>query len=113
MGGDPSKLQSPPSEGEGDSLSSTGNPHLGGRTLHFLQAELGNLMDQELHQLMEDLCQEIALHELHAHPSNPQPTPWGEPSGSGNPNGDHQEVTFPRRGGWVPLSQPSPSPAPG
>ena len=44
-------------------------------------------------------------------PSNPQPTPWGEPSGSGNPNGDDQEVTFLGWGGWVPPRQPSPSPA--
>ena len=64
--GDPSKLQSPPSEGEDESHLPTGNPHLGGGTPHHLQAELGNLTDQELHQLMEDLCQEIALHELHA-----------------------------------------------
>ena len=74
----------------------------GGSTLHCLQAELGDLTDQELQQLMEDLHQEITLCELHAPPSNPQPTPWGEPSGSGNTNGDDQEVTFPRGGGWVP-----------
>ena len=59
---------------------------------------------------MDDLCQEITLHELHAPPSNPQPTPWGEPSGSGNLNRDDQEVTFPRGGGWVPPRQPSPAP---
>ena len=34
--------------------------------------------------------------------------PWGHPSG----NEDDQEVTFLRGGGWVPLGQPSPSPAP-
>ena len=112
VGGDPSKPQSLPSEGEGGSHSPTGNPHLSGGTLHCLQAELGNLTDHELHQLMEDLCQEITLCELHVPPRNPQPTPWGEPSGSGNPNGDDQEVTFPREGGWVPLRQPSPSPVP-
>ena len=61
---------------------------------------------------MEDLQQEIALCELHAPPSNPQPTPWGKPSGSDNSNEDNQEVTFPRGGGWVPLRQPSPTPAP-
>ena len=51
---------------------------------------------------MEDLCQEIALCELHAPPSDPQPTPWREPSGRGNTNGDDPEVTFPRGGVWVP-----------
>ena len=44
-------------------------------------------------------------------PSNPQPTPWGQPSGSRNFNEDDWEVTFPRGGGWVPLRQPSPTPA--
>ena len=112
VGGDPSKPQSPPSEGEGDPHSPTGNPNLGGGTLHHLQAELGNLADEELHQLMEDLCQEIALCKLHVPPSNPQPTLWGEPSGNGNLNGDDQEVTFPRGGGWVPPRQPSLAPAP-
>ena len=69
VGGDHSKPQSLPSEGEGDPPSPTGNPHLGGGTLLHLQAELGNLADQELHQLMEDLCQEIALCKLHAPPA--------------------------------------------
>ena len=59
-------------------------------------------MDQELWQLAEGLHQEIALHELHTAPSNPQPTPWAEPSGSCNTNGDDQEVTFPRGGGGSP-----------
>ena len=68
-GGDHSKPQSLPSEGEGDPHSPTGNPHLGGSTLHCLQAELGDLTDQELWQLIEDPCQEIALHELHAPPA--------------------------------------------
>ena len=61
---------------------------------------------------MEDLHQEIALCKLHVPPSNPQPTPWGEPSGSSNFDGDDLEVTFPRGGGWVPLRQPSPTPIP-
>ena len=61
---------------------------------------------------MEDLCQEILLHKLNAPPSNPQPTPWGQPSGSSNFNGDDQKVTFPREGWWVPQRQPSPAPVP-
>ena len=67
VGGDHSKLQPLPSEGEGDPHSPTGNPHPGWGTLHCLQTELGKLTDQELCQLREDLHQ-IALHELHAPP---------------------------------------------
>ena len=106
VGGDHSKLQSPPQRGRVTLI------HLGGGTLCHLQGELGDLADQELHQLMEDLHHEIALCKLHVPPSNPQPTPWGEPSGSSNLNRDDQEVTFPRGGGWVPQRQPSPSPVP-
>ena len=112
VAGDPSKLQSPPSEGEGEPHSPTDNPNPGGQTLHHLQAELGNLTDHKLYQLMEDLCQEIALHELNAPSRSPPPMPWGHQSGSRNLNEDEWEVTFPRGGGWVPLAQPSPSPAP-
>ena len=50
--------QSPPSRG----------------TLHCLQAELGDLNDHELWQLMEDLTQEIVQCELTAAPSNPLQT---------------------------------------
>ena len=113
VGGDyPSKLQSLPSGEEDDSTSPAGNPHWGGGNLWHLQAELEDLTDQELWQLIEDLHQEITLCELHAPPSNPQPTPWGKPSGSSNFDEDDQEVTFPRGGGLVPLRQPSPTPAP-
>ena len=69
VGGDPPKPWSLPSEGQSDSHSPTGNPHPGGGTLHCLWAELGNLTDQELHQLIEDLHQEIALCKLHAPPA--------------------------------------------
>ena len=44
-------------------------------------------------------------------PSNPQPTPCGKSSGSGNFDEDDTEVTFPRGGGWVPPRQLSPTPA--
>ena len=98
--------------GESYPNSPTGNPHWGGGTPQFLQAELGDLAGQELHQLVEDLHQEITLHDLHVPPSNPQPTPWGEPSGSSNFNGDDKEVTIPRGGWWVPPTQPSPAPVP-
>ena len=68
MGGDSSKLHCPPSEGEGEPNSSHDNPHPSGETLHHLQAELGNLTDHELHQLVEDLHQEITPCELNAPP---------------------------------------------
>ena len=76
------------------------------------KAEPRDLADREMQQLMEDLQQEIALCELHAPPSNPQSTPWGKPSGSGNYQEDDLEVTFPRGGGWDPPGQPPPTPAP-
>ena len=39
-------------------------PHPSGEMLHRLQVELGHLADHELHELVEDLCQEITLCEL-------------------------------------------------
>ena len=101
-GGDHSKPWSLPSEEEGDPNSPTGNLYLGGTTPHYLQVELGNLLDEKLQQLMEDLHQEIAPCELHTPLSNPQPTPWGEPSGSGNTNRDDLEITFPKGEGGFP-----------
>ena len=38
---------------------------------HHLQAELGDLANHELHQLMEDLTQEIVQCEVNMPPSNP------------------------------------------
>ena len=70
------------------------------------------LQDQELHQLMEDLHQEITLCELHAPPAILNQLLGGKPSGSGTFDGDDPEVTFPRGGGWVPPRQPSPTPVP-
>ena len=40
-------------------------------TLHCLQAELGDLADHKLHQLMEDLTQEIVQCGIHMPPSSP------------------------------------------
>ena len=112
VGGKPSRPQAPLLEGEGESHLPAVNPHLGGKTLHHLQADLGNLADQELCQLMEDPFWEVALCQLNAPPRSPPPTPWGNPTGSGDPNADDQEVTFPREGGWVPPGQPYQPPAP-
>ena len=91
-----SKLLSPPSEEEGEPHSPPYNPHPSGETLCHLQAELGNLADHELHQLVEDLHQKITLHELNAPPRSPPPMLWGNPSGSGKAKEGNQEVTFPR-----------------
>ena len=68
---DPLKPQSPSSEEKGEPHSPPNNPHPSGETLCHLQAELGNLAYHELHQLVEDLHQEIAFHELNAPSRNP------------------------------------------
>ena len=99
VGVEPSRTQPPPSKGEEELHSPTGNPHLGGGTLQHLQADLGDLADNKLHQLMENLCQEVALHELNTPPRNPPPMPWGNPVGNRDPKTDDQEVTFLRGGG--------------
>ena len=79
VAGDSSKLQSPPSEEEGESHSPPDNPHPSGETLHCLQVELGNLTDHELHQLVEDLHQEITLHELKTAPRRASTNALGHP----------------------------------
>ena len=62
-----------------------------GGTLNYLQAELGDLDDHKLHQLVEDLTQEIAPCEIHMPPRNPPPNEWVCPLGSraqgGRPGG--------------------------
>ena len=54
--------------------------------------------DSELQQLIRDLLQEIAQQKLTAPPSNPLLRDWACPLGSGVPEEDDQEVTFPGRG---------------
>ena len=80
-----------------------------GGTPHHLQVELGDLANHELHQLMEDLMQEIAQCEIHVPTSNLSPNEWLHPSGSREPKEDDQEVTFPGLGRWSPPQQPTPS----
>ena len=63
---------------EGEPYLPTSNPHLGGETLHHLQVDLGDLADHELCQLMEDLCQEVTLHELNAPPQKPSTNTFGK-----------------------------------
>ena len=111
--GKPSGIQPPPSNGEEEPHTSPSNPHLGGRSPQHLKANLGNLRGNELQQLMEELCREITLWELNATPpSNPPQTLWGNPMGSGDPDANDWEVTFPRGGGWVPPEPPFWPPAP-
>ena len=60
-----------PSNGEGEQHAPPEQiPPSGGMPCH-LQAELRDLADHELHQLMEDLRQEITLHKVNVPPSSP------------------------------------------
>ena len=123
VGWEPTRTHPPPSEGEGEPHLAAGNPHPGGGTLHHLQADLGDLANDELHQLMEDLCWEVTLYELNAPPEAPNHT-LGKPSrkwGSQSrwPGGNLSErwsvgspgtipTTCPctaRWGGWIPPGQ--------
>ena len=99
--GKPSGTQTPPLEGEENH-----NPYPGGETLHHLQAALGDLADQEIQQLLEDFCWNVALHGLNAPPSSPPPMLWRNPTRNRDPDANDQEVTFLRGGGWVPPGQP-------
>ena len=101
--GEPSGTQPPLLEGE--VYFPTGNPQPSRETLQCLQVNLGDLVDEELCQLMEDLCQEVTLHELDAPLRSPPPRPWENTLGSGSPHQDDQEVTFPRGGGGFPQTQ--------
>ena len=58
-------------------LPSPNDPHLGGRTPHQLQVNLGDLAEAELWQLMGDLQQEVTLRELNA-PQGPTANPLGK-----------------------------------
>ena len=69
-------------------------------TLRRLHAQLGDLDDSELQQLVQDLSQEMSQCGLTAPPSNPPPHDWTHPSGSQEPEEDDQEVTFPGGGRW-------------
>ena len=48
VNGEPSSTQPPTPNGEEEPHLSPSNPHLGGRTPHQLQANLGDLADDEL-----------------------------------------------------------------
>ena len=70
-------------------------------TPHRIHAQLGDLNDNELRQLIRDLLQEIAQCETIAPPSYPPPRDWACPVGNPVIEEDDQEVTFPG-GGRVP-----------
>ena len=61
VNGETSGTQSLPSNEEEEPHSSPSNPHPGVRTPQHLQANLGDLADHELQQLMQDLCWEVAF----------------------------------------------------
>ena len=75
-----------------------------------IHAQLGDLNDQELRQLVRDLSQEIAQRESTAAPSYPPPRDWACPAGNPATEEDDQEVTF-TGGGRVPTG-PQPQPLP-
>ena len=61
VNGEPSGTQPLPSDGEEEPHLFPSNPHLSGRTPQHFQANLGDLTDNELQQLMEELHRKIAL----------------------------------------------------
>ena len=82
-------------------------------TPRHIHAQLGDLNNDELRQLVRDLSQEIVQCKSTAPPSYPPPRDWAHPLGNVVPEEGDWEVTFPR-GGRVPTGpQPLPtSPAP-
>ena len=74
-----------------------------------IHAQLGDLNDDELRQLVRDLSQEIVQCKSTVPPSYPPPRDWACPLGNVVPEEGDQEVTFPR-GGRVPTGpQPLPT----
>ena len=92
--GEPSGTQHLTPDREGNPQQSFSDHHPGGSTLHQLQMNLGDLADDELQWLMEDLHWEVAVRELNALPRYLPLTPWGNLVGNGDPNEDDCEVTF-------------------
>ena len=64
VGGEPSGSHHPTPDREGNLQHSPCDCHLGGSTPCQLQASLGDLADDKLWQLMEDLYWEVTLREL-------------------------------------------------
>ena len=110
--GELSGAQHPTPDREGNPQHSPHDCHLGGSTQHQLQANLRDHAEEKLWQLMEDLCWEVTLRELNTPPRDPPLTPWGNPVGIGDLDVDDWKVNFLRGGGWEPIGQPLPAPAP-
>ena len=102
--GEPLGSYHPTPDREGNPQYSPHDCHLGGSTPHQMQVNLGDLADDELWQLMEDLCQEVTLRELNT-PQRLTTDTLGNPVRNSDPDVDNQEVTFPRGGGWEPRGQ--------
>ena len=103
-------LKPPKGDGEPHTPPQQTPPSRG--TVHHLQADLGDLTDHELWQLMEELHQEITQPGMNMPLSSPPPSKWVHPLGSREPEEDDQEVTFPGGGRWGPLRQPTPAAEP-
>ena len=99
-----------PTTGDGEPHTSPQQSPPWEETLHCLHAQLGDLNDSELQQLIKDLSQEITQCGLTVPPSNPPPNDWVHPLGSREPEEDDQEVTFPGGGRWSPERQTTPVP---
>ena len=61
------------------------NPHPDRRTPHQFQMDLGDLGGAQLRQLLDDLCQEVALRELNVPPQEPTVRLLGDSSRSWGP----------------------------
>ena len=98
-----------PSKGDGEPHTPPQQTPPSGGTPYCLQADLSDLADHELQQLVEELHPEITQCGMNAPPSSPPPSKWACPSVSREPKEDDQEVTFPGGGRWGPLKQPTPA----
>ena len=70
-----------PSKGDGEPHTPPQQTPPSGGTPHHLQADLGDLADHELQQLVEDLHQEITQCRMNAPLSSPPPSQMGMPIG--------------------------------
>ena len=75
-----------------------------------LDAQLGDLNDSELQQLVRDLSQEICTMQINCAPQQLPPHDWACPLGSREPKEDDWEVTFPGGGRWGLERQTTPVP---
>ena len=91
--GEPSDSHHPTPDREGNPQHSSHGCHPGGSTPHQLQVNLGNLADDELQQLMEDVMWDVTLRQLNAPPDSPL-TPCRNPVGNRDPDVDDWEFTF-------------------